>query len=344
MSVYRLYKPRFRGPGRFRLFSPRGNLAPLPPIPYLVSGLIPNGSLVLLQGLGSSFKSWLALWLGIGVASGSQWLDRNCDGGEVTFLDWESSETALASRVQRLIGGMSLAKARDQFTICSRADSYLDAEGFLERLEQLASTRKLIIIDSLRASTPGTDENDSRIRRLLDAVSAIAVRTRCAIVIIHHAKKGGQNSDPRERGRGSSAIFDAADVVLLLDSRRGTVRVVNTKARDARQMDPVGISLEDVKGNVVMRTVPLAKDGGPSPKVAALVLEHLKGEPGLTKNKLSERVGGNARAFRLAFDSLKAEGKIKPSDSNPIRWFAIDVAAAAVRKRRVTSRSAGSES
>jgi hypothetical protein len=106
----------------------------------------------------------------------------------------------------------------DRLTLASLPRSFRlsnpDAEDILLRATEGHAT---CLIDSLKASTPGLDENDSAIRESLDVCLRVSEKTGVAFVVIHHAGKGGKDKDARERGRGSSAIFDACGLVLQLD-------------------------------------------------------------------------------------------------------------------------------
>ncbi len=69
------------------------------------------------------------------------------------------------------------------------------------------------VIDSLRAVTPGIDENDARMRDYTDVLSKVSETTGTAFQLIHHSGKGDGD---RAGVRGSSAIFDSCGCVFEL--------------------------------------------------------------------------------------------------------------------------------
>ena len=101
----------------------------------------------------------------------------------------------------------------------------------MESLTEVALRFDLVVIDSLAAANPGIDENATSARQALDMLHAIAVETNCSFLVIHHSAKSGRRSkggDLREALRGSSAIFDAPDGVVMtrLGDDRGEHKTV----------------------------------------------------------------------------------------------------------------------
>jgi hypothetical protein len=216
---------------------------------YLVEGAFRRGSLTLLGGYGSSWKTWLALALVISVASGKPWLGRfDSKQGLASVLDWESGNYELRRRMQRIARGMGLG-AVVGLDFCSMPDAYMGTEAFAKRVRKLAAKRALIAIDSLRAASPGAEENDSSMRRGLDQLRTIAESTGCVFLVLVHAKKtsmGPVKPDPREMLRGSSAIFDAADTVLVATSAKGKpLRVEQAKSRHGKAIESFDVTIKD---------------------------------------------------------------------------------------------------
>jgi hypothetical protein len=97
----------------------------------------------------------------------------------------------------------------------------------------LMTGRDLLIVDSLRAATGGQDENSSDIRSGLDMLGGLSEATGCRALVIHHARKVGQD-DPGGRFaiRGSSALFDACDSAYLFSAAKDEpISVEHLKAR-----------------------------------------------------------------------------------------------------------------
>ena len=197
--------------------------APLDPVPWVVRDLyLAPGRPALVVGYGYSAKSVSCQALLAAIAAdvpvwGQYRITRP---GRVLHIDHEQGLRATRWRYQRICRAMGVTEEMigDRLTLASLPRSFRlsnpDAEDILLRATEGHAT---CLIDSLKASTPGLDENDSAIRESLDVCLRVSEKTGVAFVVIHHAGKGGKDKDARERGRGSSAIFDACGLVLQLD-------------------------------------------------------------------------------------------------------------------------------
>jgi hypothetical protein len=308
-------KPHHIGPGKFRLFRPSGPLPPPKPVEFLAAPAVRKGAVLMLVALGASLKSWAALQLAFAVATGDEWLGLfPCRKGRATYMDFETSEESLSARVQRLCRGARRHKWPSNLDLCSRPDAFLNSKGFEERLLALARERDLIVIDSFRASNPTVDENDSRASAPLDMLGRIAQQTRCTFMVIHHPKKGGNKKiDPRERLRGSTAIFAALDAVFQISKRGGGFVADQTKAREDAPVSSFGLRLDDANGGVVLVGTDLgnaSQSDDVSEEMLVKIRQTLATHPGLSGNALKRHVGGNDAKRHLALQQLAANEEI----------------------------------
>jgi hypothetical protein len=237
---------------KLRWWTPADIWAPLPPPDYLFDGLLVRGSLALIVAYGSSFKTWLMADGGLAVATGTPWLGRfaTVQGGGA-LVDFESGDYELRRRLHRLAAGRTLALPVERFTFVTMPALNLACDAFYEQLQPIAAEYAFIGIDSLAAGSGGIDENDARFAVSLQRLKALAVASRCVIVVLHHTRKGSpqarEEGDQREMVRGSSAIFNACDVVLqLARTKRGKFLVQQTKARGGKAIDSFFVHVEDV--------------------------------------------------------------------------------------------------
>ena len=82
-----------------------------PPVSWVVHDLVPEG-LTLLAGKPKLGKSWLALQIGLGVATGGEVLGRPVEQGTVLYAAMEDDYRRLKSRLGKCAGGLA-AVARD---------------------------------------------------------------------------------------------------------------------------------------------------------------------------------------------------------------------------------------
>jgi hypothetical protein len=231
--------------------------APLPAIDYLVReiGLVAGGGAPhLIAGYGFSGKTLAVQSLALSLASGQpvwgSYPTRN--PRRVLHVDLEQGDRLTRRRYQRLARAMGLdLRARgDALSLIVMPAGLTLTAACADRWRSLMHGRDLVIVDSLRAANAGQDENDSGIRSGLDMLGALSEATGCRALVIHHARKQGQD-DPGGRYaiRGSSAIFDGVDSAYLFSAEKDEpVSVENIKARSHGELvEDLALVVSDVE-------------------------------------------------------------------------------------------------
>jgi len=198
------------------------------PIKYLVTPIIPAGTVGMIVAKGSSLKTWMLLSLAIAVANGLPWLGAYpVEQGKALIVDFEEGRHTLQRRAHLLgklaspeLGHMNFPRAQ------------LDDIEFWKKLARIIHTRgiKVVCIDSFAAGTPGLDENDRRAADPLILAGRIAEELGVTIIILHHGKKG-EGGDERDQVRGNGALYAGLDWCFTLvpqdeDRKRMLVRCV----------------------------------------------------------------------------------------------------------------------
>ena len=190
-----------------------------PELRCIVDGLLPEG-LTILAGKRKLGKSWMCSQLAATVASGGQFLGRECMAGPVLYLALEDSE-------RRMSGRMKMQHTNDTSLPIELLFEWptLDTGG-LEALDRRIEAHQyaLVIIDTLAAARSGkVDENSAEIAVMLNDLRRVAQHHGCAVVLVHHHRKGTGivEDDPLDALRGSSAITAAADSVLSVFRKYG---------------------------------------------------------------------------------------------------------------------------
>jgi len=313
-----------------RVWTPEEIWAPLPPPDYLVDGLLVRGSLALIVAYGSSFKTWLLEDAALAVATGELWLGRfPTRQGAALFVDFESGEFELRRRAHRIAAGRGFAVPVAGFAFVTMPPLSLAQDEFYAALLPLAEKYKLIGIDSLAAGSGGIDENDSRFAVSLQRLKAIAAETGCVIVLLHHSRKGApggtSDGDEREMVRGTSAIFNACDVVLqLVRSDDGAFTCRQTKARGGKAVEPFVVRVEDVgtAGTVVAASDVAATEEAAEAKAAdkfnavkARVVRLLAADKDIrSANEIFKRLKGTRKTVLDAVEELEERGTISKAE------------------------------
>lgn len=214
---------------RYEILSAVDALQPQPPIEWIVDGLISAGSVNVFYGEGGSKKTWSLLDMGICVARGDDWLNFKTQAGSVLLIDEESGQRRIKRRMGDVLRGHNADSSTPVFCVSLAGFDLGNQQTFMELHNLIAITRaRLVIIDALADVMLGRDENAVKdVQPVFLALRKFAEETQVAIVIIHHANKGGNY-------RGSTAIKGALDLLLSVESKTGSNEITfkTEKARD----------------------------------------------------------------------------------------------------------------
>ena len=303
-----------------------GLWSPLEPIVYEVGGIVPRASVVLLAGYSSSLKSWAALAMAFAKGAGLPWFGHSpfaTERGAVSYLDREAGIYELRRRLHAIRRPLDVMPD-PLLDVCSFPPGGLFDSGFRSRLADLAARRAMILLDTLAAFSGNVDQNSAQMGDGVGFCAEVASQTKTTIVLVTHDKKKGADGDaidPRERVRGSSAIFAAADVVLSMHRAAPIepVDVVQTKARNGREVDPFRVRMLDAPGGgvtfrvettAVMSKRPLT----PTETIDALVdavVEVVRDNPRSTASYVAGALKGRRAAILAAVERATAKGRIR---------------------------------
>jgi DNA-binding transcriptional ArsR family regulator len=308
-----------------RVWTPETIWAPLPAPDYLVDRVAVRGTLALLVAYGASLKTWLLADGAIAVATGTRWLHRfNTQPGRALLIDFESGDWELRRRVHRIAHGRALPLPVEGFAFVTMPTVSLVDDAFYTALEPHAKEYAFIGIDSLAAGSGGIDENDARFATSLNRLKSLAATTGCVIVVLHHSRKGSpgqrEDADPREMVRGSSAIFNACDVVLQLVRRADRFLVQQTKARGGKAIESFLVRVDDTSEVASVVLASDVEDGlGPDADAGdrsfrdakARILRLLGQEKDLrSANEIHRRIKGTKKTNLEALKELEERGMV----------------------------------
>lgn len=210
--------------------------ATFPPIKWIVPNVLPEG-LTLLAGKPKFGKSWMALQMALGVASGDTVLGRHVEQGQVLYVANEDNKRRLKSRV-----GMMLSDETDWPASLTFATGWprLDQGGLtdLQSWTDRNDSTKLLIIDTLATVRPSIGQRDQLYQSDYDALRGLhqlANEKAIALVVIHHVRKMAAD-DPFDIVSGSTGLTGAADSTLVLaNGPKG--KVLYGRGRDLPELE-----------------------------------------------------------------------------------------------------------
>lgn len=309
--------------------------APLPPTNWLARDLqICPGRPTLWCGYGYVGKSITAQAQAVAIAAGIPLFGKfDVKRGIVRHFDHEQGSHATFKRYQRTAIGMDLEPAEldGHLFVTVFPSVYLNMPGAVDVYSRICEGTDFVIIDALRGATPGEDENDSKIRVCLDALSQVSEKTGTVFEVIHHSGKPQENhSDQRTKARGSSAIFDACGPVFILSGSKETPHKLVSQQKapaeaEGGAVDDFYLTVDDVPNGfnprAGVRVTYRSKDEiqGAQPKDSGKATEHDEKVLGLVQ----ANPGSNVRQLRVlgrpmrnidvddAIERLKMAGKVE---------------------------------
>jgi len=226
---------------RYRLMTAE-DISKLPPVRWLVRGILPAEGLAAIYGASGSGKTFLALDLLAAVARGQAWFGNKTLPSPVTYVALEG-ETGMSQRVQayeRRHGKLPLA-----VRFVAQALNLLTPKDIID----LASAIKaagggsgVICIDTLNRASAGSDENDSKdMGRIIEAAKHLQREIGGLVLLVHHTGK-----DASKGLRGHSSLHAALDAAIEVSKADGQGRWSIAKSKDGRDDKAGSFRLDEV--------------------------------------------------------------------------------------------------
>jgi hypothetical protein len=214
----------------------------------IIEGLQREGETINVVAPSKTGKSWLALGLGLSIASGLDWLGRYpVNSGPVLYIDNELHSETLQYRVETVAAALSLRmEDLPGFAWCNLRGQFVDLHALARKLDSITpGTYREIILDAWYRFLPkGVSENDNAaITELYNLLDAMADRLQCGFICIHHSSKGNQsNKVVTDVGAGAGSQSRAADShVVLRAHEEDQAYVLEAGARSFPKIEPMGV-------------------------------------------------------------------------------------------------------
>jgi archaellum biogenesis ATPase FlaH len=202
------------------------------PIEWIADGLVPKYGLVILAGKSGVGKSFFSLHLAHAVASGENLLGivPIQHRGRVLIIDNENYPGLYLQRIAAL--GLN---PLDGIDVLSLSGFRLDSARCIEWLEKTLMEHKyvMVILDSWSDLTSRIDENKAdEVGRVLSRLRKLSYENDCCFVLVHHLRKNLPFAvEAKDELRGSSALVNEADVVLLMQGFKNAKFLKTIKLR-----------------------------------------------------------------------------------------------------------------
>lgn len=235
--------PQASNEPRFKLLT-GAELAGMPPLRWLVRGVLPATGLAALYGPSGSGKSFLALDLFAAVAEGRAWYGCRVTSAPVVYVALEG-EAGLSVRVQAWehFHGRALP---DAMRIVIQAFKLTDAQDVADLATTIVGAGgngAVVVLDTLNRAAPSADENSSKdMGMILDAAKVLQAKVGGLVVLVHHTGK-----DESRGMRGHSSLFAALDASIEIE-RKGERRAWKiAKAKDGQDGIAFDFKVQEVE-------------------------------------------------------------------------------------------------
>jgi hypothetical protein len=289
---------------------------------WLIEGLWSAEAVGIVGGEPKSCKSFLALDMAVAVASATPCLRRfpvTRQGGVLLF----AAEDALSVVRQRLesicaCAGVNLADLDLQVIVSPtlRIDLELDRNRLEETVHSLRPT--LLVLDPF-VRLHRCDENVSaEVAPLLDYLRGLQRRYQTAVVLVHHARKGGAHLRAGQALRGSSELHAWGDSNLYL--RRtgdGDQLALVIEHRAAPSRDGLTLHLLAHGDGLALHVLDDAASPAAPPPSVIDIIERILTEADRPLSLRAIRTKAKLRAARVsdALATLITDGRVHKTDA-----------------------------
>jgi hypothetical protein len=216
--------------------------------PALVGGgLIVPRSLNVTSGPPKRGKSLFVLNREIRRAHGHPFLGFATTPGRTLYIQAEIPEPKLKERFVAMLRGevLDAEGLRDHIKTVTRRGLFLDEPAGYDAIRRLIEQTEpdLLSLDPLARFMTGEENSAREMGRLINALDRLIQAYRIAVELVHHTGKP-MHGDPRQGGhrlRGSSALFGAADAVVILD-RTQDAWLLSFELRHAEEPAPMPLT------------------------------------------------------------------------------------------------------
>ena len=242
-------------PGEAFPFARVEDIEPLPEGErWLVEGFLACQSITVLAAAPKTGKTWVALGLAVGVASGTPALGyfHVPSPGPVLIFPAEDDPRSLRERVAGLCRGAGLELAGLPIDIITADQVLLDNPADRRKLERVIEERRprLLVLDPLVRLHSGAESYVGHVAELFGYLRILQRRFGLAILVTHHlAKNRGRTAQPGTAMRGSGEIHAAYDHGAALEREKDGRLVLTLEHRTAESPEPVAFRLVSKPGD-----------------------------------------------------------------------------------------------
>ena len=194
----------------------------LPDPVFLIDKMVIENSLGFIYGAPASGKSFIALGMGMTLATGqTKWWGKDVNGSGAVIMISSEGTADMKNRLAAWRRALHV-DAPSQFHLIRQTINFMDS-GDRERLhrtvssivDKIGANPIMVIVDTLSRAMAGTDENDQAAASMMvQACDGIREMWKTTVLCVHHTSRMGNM-------RGSTVFEGAADFIYGVDKEQG---------------------------------------------------------------------------------------------------------------------------
>lgn len=197
---------------------------PIPEVTYLLDGLVPETSVILLSGREGSMKSWLVMEWTKAISEGRGWQGRSCAGKPGLYIDAEMPFNVSMARLQAI-------GACPNFNVWHWQHGNFPLTLHDQRLFLAAKNHGVIVLDTLKRFMNGLDENSATDMAEVTGGLRLLTKWGATVIACHHSPK----NQTTPGYRGSTELGAGVDIALNIERIAGEsselIRIAPSKTR-----------------------------------------------------------------------------------------------------------------
>ena len=193
--------------------------------PELIAGLLRMGHKCMVSAGSKAGKSFLAIELGLLIASGGKFIGHQCRQSSVLYVNLEIDEYSFTYRGREVYRALGIddPEVLENFKMLHLRGASLGLEKLAPALieaikrELIENNRQFstIILDPIYKISNGEENSAKDVSRFCNQLDRISRETGCAIIYCHHHSKGDQGyKKAQDRASGSGVFARDADVII----------------------------------------------------------------------------------------------------------------------------------
>lgn len=216
------------------------------PTRWLIRDYLEESSLACLFGASGSMKSFVALDMGLCLATGKPWHGQDVgEPGPVFYICGEGFN-GVAKRLRAWFIENDVDQNAVPFFVSNSSVEFLDGDSLqtaiaaIDELAAACGAPKLVIVDTLaRNFGPGDENSTQDMGAFVAALDSIRAKFGCAVLTVHHTGLNETN-----RARGASAFRAAMDFEYRLESKESVRVLACTKSKDHEEPKSMAFEYE----------------------------------------------------------------------------------------------------